>query len=61
MRLTRRRSREYTTPVRKYEDGWGFEMSPGVIVLVQPQTHDTDEFAKKLAETIQRVAHTTWV
>lgn len=59
MRLFRKR-REYATPVKQYPTGYGFEMSPGVTVLIQPNDPDLDWFAKNLAEVIQRVAHEEW-
>ena len=54
------RPKTYTTPVRKLSTGYAFDMSPGVTVLIQPHAGETEEFARKLAEVIQRVAHEEW-
>ena len=60
MGLFTRRTQEYATPVTKRPDGYGFEMSPGVTVLIRPNESDLDWFAEKLAEVFQRVAHEEW-
>lgn len=60
MGLFTRRTQEYATPVTKRPDGYGFEMSPGVTVLIQANEPDLEWFAEKLARTIQQVAHEEW-